>query len=278
MLSTHLKSLPKDLTSYDFLKTLAVILMIIDHVGYHFFPDEMWFRVLGRFCVPMWFFLVGYATTTKIPMSLWVGAIAVAASALVAGQTLFPLNILVTIMIARKLRDSMIMKTTYSPETMRGMFLILVLAAIPTSIVFEYGAVVFLFVVLGFISRHPEVISKRFETWHITLFTVLSYVTFFIWQGIMFPHLTYGQVWVLFIGAIMVGIMLEKFKPETYPVLTKKLPFPLCAVIRLIGRRTLEIYVIQFLIIRGAAMVYNPEKFPLWDWTFFQPGALLVFT
>ncbi len=47
------KILPRDLTSYDLLKTLAVILMIIDHVGHHFFPDEMWFRVVGRLCVPI---------------------------------------------------------------------------------------------------------------------------------------------------------------------------------------------------------------------------------
>ena len=40
------KALPKDLTSYDLLKSFAVILMILDHIGYCFYPAEMWFQAL----------------------------------------------------------------------------------------------------------------------------------------------------------------------------------------------------------------------------------------
>ena len=40
--------LPAEITSYDLLKAAAVIIMIIDHVGYYFFIDEMWWRAVGR--------------------------------------------------------------------------------------------------------------------------------------------------------------------------------------------------------------------------------------
>ncbi len=37
--------LPAPLTAYDLLKTLAIILMVVDHIGAYFFPDQMWWRV-----------------------------------------------------------------------------------------------------------------------------------------------------------------------------------------------------------------------------------------
>ena len=66
------QSLPKELTSYDLLKSLAVILMICDHIGYFFFPEEMWFRTLGRLCLPIWFFLIGYARGDEVSKLFWI--------------------------------------------------------------------------------------------------------------------------------------------------------------------------------------------------------------
>ena len=36
----HKKQLPRELTSYDFLKAFALITMVIDHTGYYFFPEQ----------------------------------------------------------------------------------------------------------------------------------------------------------------------------------------------------------------------------------------------
>ena len=69
------KNLPRDLTSYDFLKAVAVLLMVIDHVGFYFYPDQQWFRVFGRLCVPIWFFLIGYARSRDLSLYLWGGMI-----------------------------------------------------------------------------------------------------------------------------------------------------------------------------------------------------------
>ena len=133
------KILPKDLTSYDLLKALAIILMIIDHMGYYFSPDEMWFRVLGRLCVPIWFFLIGYAKTTEIPVRFWGAAVLVALSALVTGQYVLPFNIIFTIIIVRLLRQKGLMNCLSSGEALRGMFFIILFMIIPTSILLEYG-------------------------------------------------------------------------------------------------------------------------------------------
>ena len=57
LLSMNVKTLPTAITSYDLFKTLAVATMLIDHVGIYFFPDELWFRVIGRLSFPIWLFL-----------------------------------------------------------------------------------------------------------------------------------------------------------------------------------------------------------------------------
>ena len=46
--------------SHDLLKTLATVLMIIDHLGAYVFVQHTWMRILGRGAAPCFFFLIGY--------------------------------------------------------------------------------------------------------------------------------------------------------------------------------------------------------------------------
>lgn len=49
------------------IKILAVLLMVIDHIGVAFFPDIMTFRIIGRLAFPIFVYLVvqGYFLTTN---------------------------------------------------------------------------------------------------------------------------------------------------------------------------------------------------------------------
>ena len=53
--------------TFDVLKAVAGVAMICDHVGSYFFPQEPWLRIVGRFAAPCFFFLIGYARSTKLP-------------------------------------------------------------------------------------------------------------------------------------------------------------------------------------------------------------------
>ncbi len=46
--------------SHDLLKSLAIVLMVIDHLGAFVFTDQAWMRIVGRGAAPLFFFLVGY--------------------------------------------------------------------------------------------------------------------------------------------------------------------------------------------------------------------------
>lgn len=44
----------------DFLKTIAIITMVIDHLGLYFFPEYEIMRVIGRISMPIFCFFAGY--------------------------------------------------------------------------------------------------------------------------------------------------------------------------------------------------------------------------
>jgi hypothetical protein len=52
----------------DTLKLLAFLTMLIDHIGYMFFPNEMIFRIIGRLAFPIFAYqiAVGYSRTSNL--------------------------------------------------------------------------------------------------------------------------------------------------------------------------------------------------------------------
>lgn len=264
------------LTSYDLLKVLAIVLTIVDHAGHHFFPDEMWLRILGRLCVPMWFFLIGYARTEAIPRSLIVAGGAVAASALIAGQYLFPLNILFTFAILRRLRTPIALRATEGPEQLRGWFLLLLFAAVPTGLLSDYGSMGMLFVLHGYIQRRREALRDRLTDRHIALFAGFSYLAFGLQQGVMLPSLDGLQAVGLMAGLAGVGLMLHRFRPVDFPGLSKAAGAAGRAVLGFTGRQTLWIYAAHIIIFRAVCLWLYPEQYVFMEWHILPPGMMYL--
>jgi len=58
----------------DWLKTVAIILVLVDHIGYFFIEDDLWWSVFGRLAAPTFFFLLGYAKSRGVPRNwIWLG-------------------------------------------------------------------------------------------------------------------------------------------------------------------------------------------------------------
>lgn len=268
------KTLPKELTSYDLLKSLALILMICDHVGHHFYPDEMWFRVLGRLCLPIWFFLIGYANTTQLTKSLWIGGFIVAASAIISGQYLLPINILFTMLILRHFRQATVLRAFHSPEALRGMFLIIAFLYFPTQVVFEYGALAMLMVLFGFMIRHREAIEKHIEKKYLILYVFSSFLLFFLTLGVALPSVSESQALFMLTGFAISAVVLWNFKPLEFPKARTFMAGSFISIFQFMGRRTLEIYVAHIIIFRGIAMYLYPEKYAFMDWKIAPPGMI----
>jgi non-ribosomal peptide synthetase-like protein len=56
----------------DWLKTVAIILVLVDHIGYFFIDNDHWWAVFGRLAAPTFFFLLGYAKSRGVPLK-WIG-------------------------------------------------------------------------------------------------------------------------------------------------------------------------------------------------------------
>ena len=70
--ATASTSTPQAIDNTDWLKTAAIILVLVDHFGYFFMEDDLWWSVLGRLAAPTFFFLIGYARTHSLPVH-WIG-------------------------------------------------------------------------------------------------------------------------------------------------------------------------------------------------------------
>ena len=70
--ATRSTSMPHAVDNTDWLKTAAIILVLVDHFGYFFMEDDRWWSVFGRLAAPTFFFLMGYAETRTVPLH-WIG-------------------------------------------------------------------------------------------------------------------------------------------------------------------------------------------------------------
>jgi len=267
------KTLPKEITSYDLLKAAAVLLMIVDHIGYYFYPEDMWFRAVGRLCVPIWFFFVGYARSRDLSPRLWIGATMLLFANVIAGLSIFPLNVIFTILFVRLLLDWIMRGATKNAEILMVVSTILLFLAIPTYMVTEYGTQGLIMAMFGYILRNnisvPGFKSAAALASGFCLFTILNFIGL---QQLVFGFDT-AQMLFMFTGVFAVGTVLYFFQPVNFPKLTKWTPGPIRAGIQLLGRRTLEIYVAHLILFKFLGVLTQPERFKFLQWTWVWTGG-----
>ncbi len=255
----NVKMLPTDITSYDLFKFFAVMTMIVDHFGIYFFPDDLWYRVIGRLSFPVWLFLVGYARSREIPPILIGGAVIVFLSNIVAGMGLLPLSILVSIMIVRLCLDPIMKQLSKSSTHLWVGSGVLFVVALPSFILFEFGALAFIFAIFGYLVRQH---GPSIETFRYAVFVCLGYV-FLQSLGYAIFDL---QLVVMAIGMVGVTAALYNFKPQTYPEITKDMSCVGRRILHLCGRHTLEIYVGHLLLFKAVAVLIGVEGYEFMNW------------
>lgn len=262
------KAYPLPLTSYDLLKTFAVLIMIIDHIGAYFFPEELWWRAVGRIGFPIWFFLVGYARGRDLPTKLLIGAGILTAANFLVGMPVFPLNALVTIALIRISIDPVMNILMRSRATLWLGSALLFLCVLPTYMFTEYGTQALITGIFGYLVRKREDLKDDDLVIHYMIFALLTFV---LLQWMVFDF-TPLQMAFMAIGTMLVRTSLYYFSSKTYPDLTEKLPSPVTGLMRFCGHRTLEIYVVHLLLFKVAAVYLGMEGFGLLEWHWFSPS------
>jgi len=240
------KTLPPVLTSYDLLKSLALVLMFVDHVGHFFYPEQEWFRVVGRLSVPIWFFLIGYSDKRHVQGAIWIGAIAVFLSTLVSGYYILPLNILFSLALARLWVDRLMVGALQSYESFAGMFFILFFLSFPSMMVVEYGAMGMMFTVYGYMRRYKEGIVITPFAYFGFLAAIGVFYAFF--SGASIAQLDAVQMYVLLGGVAALMSVLYVFRSVTYPKITERLGV-LVWPLQVMGRHSLMIYAAHLVVL-----------------------------
>ncbi len=127
---------------YDYLKIIAIVLMIIDHLWFFFFPEALWMRLLGRGAFPIFLTLVWLSGNYKRrrDLFLWAMITQIPIAIYAISNELYgflTLNILRSIIIARAS-----IYILHTKETKR--YITISLALLPilplTQLAFDYGA------------------------------------------------------------------------------------------------------------------------------------------
>lgn len=257
-------NLPTDITTYDLLKSFAVVIMIIDHIGAYFFPDLLWWRAVGRIGFPIWFFLVGYARGRDLPLKLLICIGLLLLGDIITGRTIFPLSALVTIALIRIMIDPLMAHLGRGPEKLWPASVALFLIVLPSSVFCEYGTQALITAIFGYLVRHREEVKDEKLIFNYMLF---AFATFLILQYLSFGF-SIPQFVVMGLGTYFIRSYLYNFNPRAHPELTQKMPGFVRWFLQLGGRRTLEIYVVHLLLFKAICLFWGFQGYDLfaWDW------------
>jgi hypothetical protein len=249
---------PKAIDNTDWLKTVAIILVSIDHIGYFFIADDQWWSTFGRLAAPMFFFLLGYSHSRRIPLNwIWLGIILTLLDSWNAGWSWMAPNILLSLALIRLARPYVQNFVQHrGPPAFVLIVLALVLLLPIAGTMVEYGAEGWLWALFGLYQRTYN--DSRTDTGVVgttqnpapkignpglmRLLACLAAAAIYIWQEQMEFSFSpvYFTAFILGIGILSLSLCLFLRGPS--PI---QPPESVAIAMRFVGRHTLEIYAIQ---------------------------------
>lgn len=246
----------------DWIKTAAIILVAIDHTGLYFIEDDEWWRLAGRLAAPIFFYLVGFAQTRKVPAH-WIvlGLLLTLLDFWNEGWNWVAPNILLSFALVRFARPAIKRLVESGWSGLVAIIALLVLALPLASTVVEYGAEGWLWALFGLCQRvwldqasldqarqnlpraqagGPD-LPHRFAG-HMRTATAVVAAIIYVWQEQKDLAFDITQTLALACGVTVMSVALWRFRQGPSQI---QLPAPAAATLSFVGRNTLEIYVLQ---------------------------------
>lgn len=261
-LSLKYKKYGESLNSQDLFKFIALIIMTIDHIGHYFFPDDLWFRAIGRITFPVWFFLAGYSRNLSFKRDIfWLGIIMIFAKIFLI-KTIFPFNALITIIIIRLIINYLDQKNFdfNDGNKILNAFIVCVFALIPSMILCDYGTQGLLYGFMGYMVR-KNFAEKNSQK----IFFVATLIFFLFIQSAQFDFDIYQNIfmWVLtgFVTWKLYNYKIREYSKNGANIAFVRVP------VKFFARYSLYYYFVHIIIfqfIAGKIIAY--ERFEQWQW------------
>ncbi len=225
--------------SYDFLKSIAIITMIIDHLGLFFYPEVDFLRLIGRISYPLFAFCIGYNKKYHLDSTLIVLAIIMCLSHLVLWPDLKSMirgsilkaSILPSIII---LRFSMQYITKYlNSKNMYLWAFVLWLFASYTTSFFQYGTSGIILAICGYLS----ISLKNNQDYKIFLY--INLILYAGFQAILFKA-SLSSLCVLIFEFLIMAKILKDFSIKPISIIP-----PLATILLPASRYALIIYFVH---------------------------------
>jgi hypothetical protein len=253
---------PHPVDNTDWLKTAAIILVLVDHTGYFFIEDADWWSVFGRLAAPPFFFLLGYAKTRTVPLYwIWLGVILTLLDSWNAGWTWVAPNILLSFALIRIARPHIQIHMQGHSWAAFAILVSALFAVLPLAAkIVDYGAEGWLWALFGLYQRmyvddrtatdvggtaQNPAMPAHAMTQNLGLMRLLACfvaAVVYVWQEQM--EFSFSQIqfttFILSIGVLSLSLCLFLRGPSRIQP-----PESIAGALRFIGRRTLEIYAIQ---------------------------------
>jgi len=253
---------PHAVDNTDWLKTAAIILVSIDHIGHFFIKDDQWWSVFGRLAAPTFFFLMGYAQTRTVPPHwIWLGVILTLLNSWNADWTWVAPNILLSLALIRLARPYVQMLLRRYGWAAFVFLVSALFAVLPIAAkIVDYGAEGWLWALFGLYQRMyvdgrsatdvdgaaqssaPPARAMAGNANLMRLLACLVAAVVYVWQEqreYSFPQIHFA-VFILGVGVLSASLCLFLRGPSRIQPSEA-----MAGVLRFIGRRTLEIYAIQ---------------------------------
>ena len=233
---------PAPVTSTDLLKLAGLAFVFADHFGLFFTPDDQWWRLAGRVAAPIFFFLIGFANTRKVPPS-WIilGAMLTVLDVYNSGGLDYvTLNILFDFALIR-LTSPWIQAHILSKRGGLPAFALVCAAIIPlVGTIFEYGAEGWLWALFGLTAREAIISGTTEVRMQRNLVAVICAAAYLYVEA---RHFEFEPFQSALLGTMICGLALTliRFRRADIPF---RAPAPIGFVLHWIGRNSLEIYAI----------------------------------
>jgi hypothetical protein len=244
-------------TTTDLWKAAALILITIDHLGHFIFPEEQWLRAIGRAGAPIFFFLIGFAGGRAVPRFWLVAGAALTGLDLIweGGDTsAVTANILISFAM---LRWGLPMVEAAMAQSRLALWVLaaFLIALIPwADQLLEYGTTGWLIALTGLLHRRallsgPDSAASRAWLERRALGAVATAV--YGVNELISYEFGVMDAWVMAVPLIAVSGLLLRFRRAD---LKRQPPAFLQPTLRFGGRRSLEIYIGQIVVLLGLGL------------------------